>query len=157
MLGVKIKGLKYQQQLDIAEKMISAVGLDGQQNKWAKYPLLSGGQLQRVAIARSLAANSDFLLMDEPFGALDIKTRYAMQDMIVNLSQTVNTTILLVTHDVSEAVFLGDVIYIMGSKPAKIIHKIENYRSPQTRNTEFRQSPEFFTLVNQIENYLHHA
>ena len=76
-------------------EMIELVGLAGHENKFAQYPTLSGGQLQRVAIARSLLANSDILLMDEPFGALDIKTRVQMQDLLLSLWNKFHSTVLL--------------------------------------------------------------
>ncbi|NJK98790.1 MAG: ATP-binding cassette domain-containing protein, partial [Bacteroidales bacterium] len=98
------------------------VGLEGHEKKFAKYPTLSGGQLQRVAIARSLLVNQEILLMDEPFGALDTYTRLKMQDFLIDIWEKVHPTIILVTHDISEAVYLGDDIYIMSANPGIIMN-----------------------------------
>ena len=84
-IGLEFKGMPEKERNEKAMEMIELVGLSGHQNKYAEYPTLSGGQLQRVAIARSLLANSEILLMDEPFGALDIKTRIQMQDLLLSL------------------------------------------------------------------------
>ena len=102
-------------------EMIEMVGLGGHEDKYAQYPTLSGGQLQRVAIARSLLANPEIILMDEPFGALDINTRLQMQDLLSTIWNKFHPTILFVTHDISEAVYLGDDIYFMKSPPSKIV------------------------------------
>ncbi|HMV24253.1 MAG TPA: ATP-binding cassette domain-containing protein, partial [Saprospiraceae bacterium] len=81
-LPLEFKGIAKKQRYEQAMDMIEMVGLKGHESKYAQYPTLSGGQLQRVAIARSLLANSDVLLMDEPFGALDINTRLQMQELL---------------------------------------------------------------------------
>ena len=84
-LALAYKGVSEKERKERAMDMIQKVGLAGHENKFAQYPTLSGGQLQRVAIARSLMANQDILLMDEPFGALDINTRLQMQDLLADL------------------------------------------------------------------------
>lgn len=81
-------------------EMIKLVGLEGHEKKYAMYPTLSGGQLQRIAIARSLLNNPDILLMDEPFGALDIKTRIQMQELLLELWEKFHSTVVFVTHDI---------------------------------------------------------
>ena len=103
-------------------EMIKVVGLEGHENKFARIPQLSGGQLQRVAIARSLVANPNMLLLDEPYGALDGFTRAKMQFFLLDLFQkselaSLNPTVVLVTHDPREAVLLGNDIYIMDADP----------------------------------------
>ena len=114
-LSLQFKGVAKKEREEKAMEMIQLVGLEGHQHKYAMYPTLSGGQLQRVAIARSLVANPTMLLMDEPFGALDVKTRMQMQDLLTSLWEKFHSTILFVTHDIGEAVYLGDDIYIMKS------------------------------------------
>ena len=102
----------------IAEKYIEMVGL----SDFRKYHpnQLSGGMQQRVSIARALAVNPDIVFMDEPFGALDAITRMKLQDDILNISRQEKKTIIMVTHDIEEAVFLADRIVIMTPNPGKI-------------------------------------
>lgn len=127
------------------------VGLKGHESKYAQYPTLSGGQLQRVAIARSLLANSDVLLMDEPFGALDINTRLQMQELLTDIWSKFHSTIIFVTHDISEAVFLGDEIVIMKAPPSRIVQKID-VNLPLKRTREMKRDPKFLEIVHQIED-----
>ncbi len=134
-----------------AMEMIQKVGLDGHQHKYAQYPTLSGGQLQRVAIARSMLANPEILLMDEPFGALDVKTRLQMQDLLCELWTEFHPTILFVTHDVSEAVYLGDDIYILKAQPAHFVEKI-HVDLPLDRNRETKRDAHFTELVHYVED-----
>ena len=124
MLPLTLKGTHKKEAKEKAMEMIKVVGLEGHEGKYAQYPLLSGGQLQRVAIARSLISNPNIILMDEPFGALDTNTRTRMQLMLAKIWLQYQSTIIFVTHDISEAVFLADDIYIMGGSPAKIIEII---------------------------------
>ena len=115
------------------------------------YPTLSGGQLQRIAIARSLLANPDILLMDEPFGALDIKTRIQMQELLLELWEKFHSTVVFVTHDISEAVYLGDDIYIMKYAPSKIVEHI-SVDLPIHRTRETKRTPHFTQLVQHVED-----
>src|SRR5688572_19387070 len=124
-LALEYKGVNKKERYAQAMELIELVGLAGHEKKFAQYPALSGGQLQRVAIARSLIANPDIVLMDEPFGALDIRTRIQMQDMLIDLWHRFHSTIIFVTHDISEAVYLADDIYIMKSPPSKIVEHID--------------------------------
>ena len=123
-LSLQYKGIPKKEQHERAMDIIKKVGLEGHENKFAQYPTLSGGQLQRVAIARSIVANPEILLMDEPFGALDINTRLQMQDLIADLWTDFHPTVIFVTHDISEAVYLGDDIYIMKSQPSRFVKHI---------------------------------
>ena len=124
-LALDYQGIGKKERYARAMEMIEMVGLSGHEKKYAQYPALSGGQLQRVAIARSIIANPEIILMDEPFGALDIKTRIQMQDLLVDLWHRFNSTILFVTHDINEAVYLADDIFIMKSPPSNIIEHID--------------------------------
>ena len=116
--GLKLKKMSKDEQDEIAAKYLKAVGLD----KFAKsFPKeLSGGMKQRVAIARALANNPDVLLMDEPFGALDPQTKASMQLLLRQIWQKQRTTVVFVTHDIEEAIFLADRIVVMSARPGRI-------------------------------------
>lgn len=150
-LGLKYKGLPEKETRDRAMEMIKVVGLEGHEKKFAKYPALSGGQLQRIAIARSLLVNQEILLMDEPFGALDTYTRLKMQDFLIDIWEKVHPTIILVTHDISEAVYLGDDIYIMAANPGVIIEHIKD-DLPTHRTREIKRDRKFVDMVYHIED-----
>jgi len=150
-LAMKYKGVPAKQRNERAMDIIRKVGLAGHENKYAQYPTLSGGQLQRVAIARSIVANPDILLMDEPFGALDINTRLQMQDLLAELWLDFHPTVIFVTHDISEAVYLGDDIYIMKSPPSRFVEHIE-VDMPFHRSREMKRTPRFIELVREVED-----
>ncbi|MEM7101886.1 MAG: ABC transporter ATP-binding protein [Bacteroidota bacterium] len=150
-LSLRYKGVPKKERNEKAMEMIELVGLAGHEKKYAQYPTLSGGQLQRVAIARSLLANPEILLMDEPFGALDINTRLQMQDLLSEIWNKFHSTIIFVTHDIEEAVYLGDDIYIMKYAPSKFVEKI-HIDLPFHRTREIKRSPRFIQLVQQVED-----
>ena len=114
---------------------------------------LSGGQLQRVAIARSLINNPEIVLMDEPFGALDTNTRFKMQLMLKGLWDSLQCTVIFVTHDIQEAVFLGDDIFIMSTGPAQIATHI-HVNLPYHRDRETKRSRRYTQLVQEVEDAL---
>jgi len=151
--GLTIKGLSKKERREKALDMVKVVGLEGQEYKYPSE--LSGGQQQRVAIARSLLCNSQILLMDEPYGALDISTRLKMQDFLADIWQKSlsDMTIIFVTHDVSEAVYLGDEIWIMGANPGRIVERI-NIDIPLTRAKEMKRDKKFQEYVFHIEDRL---
>jgi NitT/TauT family transport system ATP-binding protein len=136
-----------------AMDMIAKVGLSGHEHKYARAPLLSGGQLQRVAIARSLITNPEIILMDEPFGALDGNTRYEMQMLLMSLWKASQSTIIFVTHDYQEAVFLGDDIYVLDPRIGGIVTSI-HVDLPPDRSIETKRQPRFAELVLQLEEAL---
>ena len=150
-LALRYKGTSKSERNDRAMEIIKMVGLDGHEKKYAQYPTLSGGQLQRVAIARSLIANPEIILMDEPFGALDIRTRIQMQDMLINIWQQFQSTVIFVTHDISEAVYLGQEIYILKSQPSKFVEHIK-IDLGESRSHETKRDPHFIELVHQVED-----
>lgn len=150
-LGLKYKGIPQKERREKAMEMLQIVGLEGHEKKYAQYPTLSGGQLQRVAIARSLLVNQSIILMDEPFGALDTKTRLKMQDFLISVWEQVHPTIVLVTHDISEAVYLGDDVYIMSNAPSKIIEHVK-IDLPFDRDKTIKRDPRFTELVFYIED-----
>jgi len=150
-LGLQYQGVSKEERNDRAMEMLQLVGLDGHQDKYAQYPTLSGGQLQRVAIARSLLANPRILLMDEPFGALDVKTRLQMQDLLSSIWRKFQSTIVFVTHDIPEAVYLGDDIYIMKSAPSRFVSHIK-VDLPLVRDRSTKRDPRYTALVHQVED-----
>jgi len=152
-LPLELRGIDKHEAEARAMTMINTVGLGGHEKKFAQYPVLSGGQLQRVAIARSLISNPEIILMDEPFGALDTNTRFKMQLMLADIWDTLKCTVIFVTHDIQEAVFLGDDIYIMSTNPAQIIDHIA-IDLPFHRDRETKRSKRFTHLVQEVEDAL---
>jgi len=150
-LALKYKGISKQEREEKAREMIELVGLAGHEDKFAQYPTLSGGQLQRIAIARSMIANPDILLMDEPFGALDVNTRLQMQDLLLSLWHKFHPTIVFVTHDISEAIYLGDDVYIMKSPPSKVVEHL-HVDLPFERTRETKREARFMELVHELED-----
>ena len=150
-LPLIINGVSKNEATDKAMEMVKIVGLSGHENKWAKYPILSGGQLQRVAIARNLIENPQILLMDEPYGALDTVTRKEMQLFVRSIYESAkfDPTVVLVTHSESEAVFLSNKIIILGSGPATIRHQM-NIDLPTIRDNSVRFSSKYTEYVNQL-------
>ncbi len=150
-LALQYQGISEQERHEKAMEMIALIGLKGHEYKFAQYPTLSGGQLQRVAIARSLLADPEILLMDEPFGALDINTRLQMQDLLADLWLKFHPTVIFVTHDISEAVYLGDDIYILKSAPSHFVEHIK-VDLPFHRTRELKRDPKFVELVRTVED-----
>ncbi|MBI5219832.1 MAG: ABC transporter ATP-binding protein [Bacteroidia bacterium] len=154
-LALEIKGVSKTERETRAMEFIKIVGLEGHENKYAKYPILSGGQLQRVAIARNLIANEDILLMDEPFGALDVNTRLKMQDSLVEIWRNTkgDPTIILVTHDLSEAVYLAHHVVILNSNPGRI-EEIIKIDLPKMRDSSIKRTSAFSEYVHYLEDVM---
>ena len=155
-LGLKIAGIKKDERYEKALQMIKVVGLEGQEYKYAQYPTLSGGQLQRVAIARSLVTNTNILLLDEPFASLDSIRRFKMQELLIDIwtrltKQGVDITFILVTHEISEAVYLSDDIFIMRANPGNIAENVK-IDLPGDRNRDLKRNSKFIDLVYYIED-----
>lgn len=155
-LALRYKGISKKDRRGEVLRLIEQVGLKGHEHKYAQYPILSGGQLQRVAIARSLANKPKILLMDEPFGALDVKTRLQMQELVAKVwldlsAESSETTVIFVTHDIAEAVFLGDDVFLMKSNPGEIkyYHHID---LPLDRTRDIKRDAYFNQMVYQIED-----
>jgi NitT/TauT family transport system ATP-binding protein len=150
-LPLVLKGVSKEEANDKAMDMIKIVGLAGHESKYAKYPILSGGQLQRVAIARNLVVNPQILLMDEPFGALDTVTRKQVQLFLRSIFENakIDPTVIFVTHSESEAVFLSSEIYILDSGPANIRHRF-TIDLPHNRTESVRYSTQFTDYVNKL-------
>lgn len=152
-LPLILQGMEEKKAHAKAMEMIELVGLKGHEKKWAKYPTLSGGQLQRVAIARNLVANPSILLMDEPFGALDGRTRNEMQLLLRRIFEEnngIDPTVILVTHDTREAVFLATDIFIMGGKPSHITHHME-IDLPDIRTMDTKKDPMYVAYLEQVD------
>ncbi len=133
-----------------AMEMIRRVGLTGHERKYPHQ--LSGGQQQRVAIARSLVLHPKILLMDEPFSALDEPTRYEMQRLITELWHDVESTVFLITHSISEAVYLGDRLWVMSRGPGTIAAVFDDI-IPPTRDSDpvlVQESSEFKAVVAEV-------
>jgi len=130
-----------------AEALVSLMGLGHVTNK---YPAeLSGGMQQRVAIARALMARPDVLLMDEPFGALDAQTREVMHDLIRHVYQLEKTTVVFVTHDVEEAIYLGQRVVVMAPRPGRI-DSIVDVPFGARREQDLKLAPEFLDIKRHI-------
>ncbi len=115
-----------------------------------RYPAqLSGRQQQRVAIARSLATEPDLLLMDEPFSSLDALTRESMQDVLQNILRARGLTVMLVTHSIEEAAFLGSRIVVLTSHPGSVYRIFDN---PRAGSPDYRKSDDFFHLCTQLRS-----
>lgn len=149
--GLKMKRMPKVERETQAKKFIDLVGLNGFENALPKQ--LSGGMKQRVAIARTLANEPEILLMDEPFGALDAQTRVVMQELLADISKKTKTTILFITHDIDEAVLLGDRIYVMSRRPGTI-REVLDVNLPGVRSHESLVLPEFLETKKKIMDML---
>lgn len=149
--GLKMKGVPAAERADQAKKYIELVGLKGFETALPKQ--LSGGMKQRVAIARTLANEPEVLLMDEPFGALDAQTRVVMQELLADISRRTGTTILFITHDIDEAVLLGERVYVMSRRPGTVRDVIE-VNIPGERSHNSLVLPEFLETKKQIMDML---
>jgi len=150
--GPKQRGAKKTERDRLADHFLDAVGLHGFRDHFPKQ--LSGGMRQRVAIARALANSPRILLMDEPFGALDAQTRTVMQELLLNIRRNERTTTLFITHDIDEAVFLSDRIFVMTARPGHIKAEIA-VPFGSDRASDLRTSPDFFQIRAQVYDLLH--
>jgi NitT/TauT family transport system ATP-binding protein len=147
--GLEKLGTPKDRRKEIARQYIAQVGLAGFEERYPHQ--LSGGQQQRVAIARALAVDPDVLYMDEPFGALDAITRMKLQDDVLRLSREEKKTILFVTHDIEEAVFLADRIVVLEPNPGTI-KSIVTVQLPHQRT---RTSDDFILARDKVYDLLH--
>jgi NitT/TauT family transport system ATP-binding protein len=145
--GLKLKRVPAPERREKALAILEQVGLKDFADAYPKQ--LSGGMKQRVAIARSLINEPKLLLMDEPFGALDPQTRWGMQALILDVLHAQDNTVLFVTHDISEAVFLADTIFVLSHRPAKLLHRIE-VPYFEERDDTLKQTPRFKELENHV-------
>lgn len=148
--GLKARRI-FRERKDSVSEFVKLVGLDGFENSYPHQ--LSGGMCQRAALARALIGHPKVLLLDEPFGALDAFTRMNMQDELLRIKSEKSMTMVMVTHDVDEAVYLSNKIIVMSPRPAKI-EKIVTVDLAHPRD---RSNPDFISLRSEILKILHFA
>ncbi|REE66486.1 NitT/TauT family transport system ATP-binding protein [Paenibacillus taihuensis] len=151
--GPKLKGISTLERRAISNHFLKVIKLESFANAYPKQ--LSGGMKQRVAIARALANRPKVLLMDEPFGALDAQTKLEMQEMLLEVWEKEKTTVLFITHDIDEAVFLSQRVVVMGAGPGRIL-KTFDVMLPAQRTPEVRELPEFLALKRELGLLLKH-
>lgn len=153
-------GFRYRSDLGSAEKeegvrrLVELVGLQGFEASYTNR--ISGGMRQRVAIARTLAANPDILLMDEPFGALDALTREHLQTQLLQINQTEHKTTIFVTHDVEEAILLAHRLIVFSARPARVLEDIDVTEVLPVENREhaLRETADFLALRQRVQDVL---
>ena len=145
--GLREKGMPQPQQNDIAAHYIAKVGLAGFERHFPK--MLSGGMQQRTAIARALANDPKILLLDEPFGALDNQTRGLMQELLLSIWESERKTVLFVTHDIDEAIFMANRVVVMTARPGRIKVDVA-VPLPHPRHYTIKTSPEFSDLKRRL-------
>ncbi len=152
MFGLEMQGQSAAEAEGAAREWLEMVGLSRFEESYPHE--LSGGMKQRVAIARALAANPKVLIMDEPFGALDALTRAKMQSYLLQIWKRVDITILFITHDLDEAIYLSDRILVLGVNPGGVREVIEN-PVPRPRSPEQFLTPEFLALKARLDHLIH--
>jgi NitT/TauT family transport system ATP-binding protein len=150
--GLEAKGMPDAQRKRVARDYLGVVGLQGFENRYPHE--LSGGMKQRVAIARSLAYDPEVLMMDEPFAALDAQTREMLQAELLTIWKRSGKTIVFITHGIDEAIFLGQRVAIMTSRPGRIKQLIEIPESIRDAGLEARAHPEFGRVRQEVWNLL---
>ena len=152
--GLKMKGVPRAERRDRAHELLSSVGLQGFEDRYPSQ--LSGGMQQRVEIARVLINHPRVLLMDEPFGALDALTRVKMQQRLLQAWERIRTTVVFITHDIDEALFLADRIVVMSARPGRIVEQlVPPFGRP--RDAALVTDPEFVGLKRHCLRLLHAA
>jgi NitT/TauT family transport system ATP-binding protein len=152
LLPAEILGLPMSAARKRAQELLNMVGLSGFENK---YPMeLSGGMQQRAAISRALVHDPNILLMDEPFGALDAMTREQMNLDLQRIWLEAGKTVMLITHSIPEAVFLGDRVIVMSARPGRIARVVE-VDMPRPRSIEVMGAPEFGRMTSEIRRLLY--
>lgn len=144
-LGLRIRGIDAHTRQGIVRRELDRVGLGECSGSFPS--ALSGGQQQRVAIARSMALAPKLLLMDEPFSALDAMTRESLQEILLSSLRERGLTVLLVTHSIEEAVYLGSTIWLMAGSPGRLVACFNN---PGQAASGYREDPAFFRLCTKI-------
>jgi NitT/TauT family transport system ATP-binding protein/sulfonate transport system ATP-binding protein len=145
--GLREKAVPLATQAQIAAHYIDKVGLRGFENHYPK--MLSGGMQQRTAIARALANEPRILLLDEPFGALDNQTRSLMQELLLSIWESERKTVLFVTHDIEEAIFMANRVVVMTARPGSIKAEVA-VPLAHPRHYTVKTSPEFSALKAQL-------
>jgi ABC-type nitrate/sulfonate/bicarbonate transport system ATPase subunit len=143
ILGMEIQGKPLREARERALPLLRKYGLSGFEYLYPNS--LSGGMRQRAALLRTLLFDTDVILLDEPFGALDAQTKAHMQEWLMKLWSDFQKTVVFVTHDVEEAIFLSDEIHVMGTRPGRILERIP-IRLPRPRERSVTLSPEFVAI-----------
>jgi NitT/TauT family transport system ATP-binding protein len=151
-LGMEIKGMRLKEARERALPLIQRYGLGGFEHQHP--PALSGGMRQRAALLRTLLIDMDVILLDEPFGALDAQTKSKLQEWLLGLFADFGRTLVFVTHDVEEAVFLSDEIHVMASRPGRIIDKLP-IDLPRPRDRSIVTTPRFMAMKKYCLDLLH--
>ncbi|WP_159888184.1 ABC transporter ATP-binding protein [Paenibacillus puerhi] len=146
--GLEAKGVPRKERQEIARRFIALVGLSGFEDRYPHE--LSGGMKQRVAIARSLAYDPEVLLMDEPFAALDAQTRETLQSELLRIWEATKKTIIFITHGIEEAVYLGQRVAVMSSRPGRIKQVIDIPFQSRRSEEDLRSNPDFVRLRHEI-------
>lgn len=149
--GLKLRGIHQRERREKASYYLNMVGLTDFASALPKQ--LSGGMKQRIAIARALANQPKILLLDEPFGALDVQTKETMQQFLLDLWQNTGVSILMITHDVGEAVFLAQRIYVMTARPGTIQQEV-HIQLPIQRDYAIKRQAQFRTYQDNITDLL---
>ncbi|GAB7192827.1 ABC transporter ATP-binding protein [Kineococcus sp. NUM-3379] len=152
-LALEARKLPRRERAGRAREFLRLVGLDGFEKRYPHE--LSGGMKQRVAIARSLALDPEVLLMDEPFAALDAQTRESLQQELLRIWQATGKTIVFITHGIEEAVYLGQRVAVMTSRPGRIKHVLDVDLGDRTADADIRTSPGFTALRHEVWSLLH--
>src|SRR5258706_2531322 len=152
ILGMEIQGVPLRQARERALPLLHRYGLAGFEHLYPNS--LSGGMRQRAALLRTLLFDTDVILLDEPFGALDAQTKLQMQEWLMQLWSDFNKTVLFVTHDVEEAIYLSDEVHVMGTRPGRIIETIE-VALPRPRIRTSVLSGEFLAIKERCLELLH--
>ena len=150
--GLEAKGVARRERADRARQFLNLVGLSGFADRYPHE--LSGGMKQRVAIARSLAFDPDVLLMDEPFAALDAQTREGLQDELLRIWERTGKTIVFITHGIDEAVYLGQRVAVMTSRPGRIKRIVDIPLESRTASEDLRSDPAFTRYRHEIWSLL---
>ena len=151
--GPRLRGANRKEQAEIEARWIELVGLKGFENRWPRE--LSGGMRKRVDIGRVYANDPDVLLMDEPFGALDAQTKERMQAELLDIWTITKKTVVFVTHDLEEAIFLSDKVIVMSARPGRIRH-FEEISLPRPRSGEMRLTDDFIKVKRKLWGMLEH-
>lgn len=149
--GLKMAGADADKRNITARELLDLAGLLAFENHYPDQ--LSGGMKQRIGIVRALATSPQVLLMDEPFGALDTQTRVVMQEILTNIWQQFRISVLFITHDIEESIFLSDRIYVMTARPGRIKAEIK-VPLPRPRTADMTDTPEFMQLVQELKGLI---
>ena len=149
--GLRMAGVSQSKRNVTARSLLDLAGLLSFENHYPDQ--LSGGMKQRIGIIRALATSPQVLLMDEPFGALDTQTRVVMQEILTNIWQQFRISVLFITHDIEESIFLSDRIYVMTARPGRIKAEIK-VPLPRPRRAEMTDTPAFMNLVHELKGLI---